>query len=420
MAAETIEGTLAELVREMYPTDEILNTLLKGSALFSEMPKDWDAHGDPIRVAVKYASTSGSGNDFGEAQSAHDGARRAAFLLTTADEYSLYRIAGKAARLNKANEGALIDLIEEVGVDAMETLERNMHRGMWRNGGGAIGQIAGGSASTTLQLANINDIVHFQVGDKIESWGTDGLGVTAGDSEYIEIAEIDEDLGTITKTGGNWSANGHFALNDYLFKRGTIGKTVTGLAGWIPSTAPSSTLFFQVDRSVAANALGGVRVTYDAGDGALRPFLVRMAGRLARGKARPTHAFLNPLRFAQLADELDNQAKFEKIIPKGSSGMPMQGVVGFEAIMLTVGSGVIKVISDADCPTDLVYMLDMETWKIYGYGAPGVLDQDGMTIRAVSNADAYEGRFGCYWQIGCRAPGRNGVGILTDLALPGT
>lgn len=419
MPTEDISGTLSTLVKEAYPDDEVGNMIMQGSLLFAEMGKDWKAKGTPTRVPVKFSSQSGSGNDFAESQLAYDEAQRIAFRIPYHDDFALFRITDKALAVCQGDEGAIADVLDEVTDDAYQRIERNMHRAMWRNGSGQLGVMASGTGGTTIQLASPADIVHFQANDMIESYTGDGTLVTAGDGTYYRIATVNEDDGTITKTGGNWGAvAGTFDDGDGLYLRGTIGKAVRGVSAWIPATAPGATLYYEVDRTANPTALGGVRCPALASDGSIRSFLIRFASRLARGKAKPTHCGMNPVDFGQLCDELGDLVKYEMVMPKNAQGMPIQGAVGFPALIVTVGSGIIKVFSEADIPYGLCYMLTMSTWKIRGPHAPKILGADGLKMARMTTAAAYEGRFGCFWHIACNAPGLNGVGDLSAVQAP--
>ncbi|MCA9656362.1 MAG: hypothetical protein KC501_41030 [Myxococcales bacterium] len=418
MATEDIAGTLSALAKEMYPDDEIGNTLMKGSAIYAEMPKSWDGGGRYERVPVKYASTSGSGNDFAEAQAAHDEAQRVAFEVPWYDDFSLYRLSDKAIQGCRGDEHAMADALQEVGDDAMDTIQRNMHWALWRNGGGARGQIASGSGTDTIKLVDIEDIVHFQVNDLLESYNTDGSAVTTGDGEYLRVYSLSEDDGTLTLAAGTWGSSGNFQANDYLFKRGTIGKAVVGISGIIPATAPTATLFWAVDRSRAPNALGGVRLDALASDGTIENYLIRAASRLKRNKGQPSHCYLNPVDFGQLVSELGDKVHYEKYMPTNSKGMQLQGHIGFDHIVVAVGSGLIKVYAEADVPYGRVYLLTMKGWRIRGMKQPGLLMADGLAMARGSNFPGYEGRMGCFWHIRTNAPGHNLTGDISAVQAP--
>jgi hypothetical protein len=106
-----------------------------------------------------------------------------------------------------------------------------------------------------------------------------------------------------------------------------------------------------------------------------------------------------------------NFASLEKAL--GSKVQYIQhkvGEVGFEGMQIHGPKGSIKIIPDQNCPSDLAWMLQMDTWKLYSLGAaPKILDSDGLKMLREASADAVEVRVGYYAQLGCAAPGFNGV-----------
>ena len=76
--------------------------------------------------------------------------------------------------------------------------------------------------------------------------------------------------------------------------------------------------------------------------------------------------------------------------------------------MINGPRGMIKVIPDQNCPEDVAYMLQMNTWKLYSLGkAVKVLNSDGLNMLRQSSADGVELRHGFYGNVGCRGPGYN-------------
>lgn len=403
-------STLAAIVKEMYPSSAVGGALLVNCPLYAEMPKDWNCAGEPIRMATKYASGGGHSVRFADAQATVGSVALARWQLTTVDEYKLFRVANKALAATKGNRGALMDVLEEVGDTALERLRANIHAALYRDHGYARGRIASGSASTTITLTNPEDVLFWQVGDVVASDDTDGTGAgAADDGENILITGVDEDLGTLTKSGGNWNAGGNFVANDYLFPRGNLGGGLSGLGSWIPASAPGATPFFGVVRNVDPVKLGGIRfVALFAEHQTIEGALVAAAARALRSRAMLTHCFLHPTEFGQLVRELSDRARFEKVVPTNGAGQKVQGHIGFDAIVLSVGSGTIRVFADPYCQRRTAWMLQMDTWKLCGYQEPGWLKpSDGSQILRQADGDAIEGRMGTYYQQGCTAPGNN-------------
>ena len=134
---------------------------------------------------------------------------------------------------------------------------------LFRDGSGAIGQI---STSTTVGSAIIDlvkdtDVTNFEVGMKLQASATkSGGSVRTG---TIEVASVNRTATTnqITCTGNLTAGISAIAQSDYLYVQGNYDSTVTGLEGWIPTTAPTSgDSFFGQDRSTDATRLGGQRI----------------------------------------------------------------------------------------------------------------------------------------------------------------
>jgi hypothetical protein len=68
--------------------------------------------------------------------------------------------------------------------------------------------------------------------------------------------------------------------------------------------------------------------------------------------------------------------------------------------------GPIKVIPDQNCPSDRVFGVQMNTWKLGSVGkAVRVINTDGLTMLRVTDADSVQVRYGFYGNLACKAPG---------------
>ena len=67
---------------------------------------------------------------------------------------------------------------------------------------------------------------------------------------------------------------------------------------------------------------------------------------------------------------------------------------------------------DLYCPRKRGYVVDLDTWKVYGAGdskIPTFLDHDGQKILRQTADDGVEARVGYYGAQGCNAPIFNAV-----------
>ena len=84
------------------------------------------------------------------------------------------------------------------------------------------------------------------------------------------------------------------------------------------------------------------------------------------------------------------------------------GKIGFRALEVHGGTGPIKVVADMSCPSNVVWLLQMDTWKLYTSGpAPKILDEDGLKFLRQATSDGYEVRWGYRGNLACDFPGAN-------------
>ncbi len=174
----------------------------------------------------------------------------------------------------------------------------------------------------------------------------------------------------------------------------------SGLAAWIPATAPaSSDNFFGVNRSVDSTRLAGVR--FNGSAESIEEALVDASELLAREGGMPDVAIMGYASFAALTKALGTRVMYVDL--KGPAEIAFRGIE-------VVGANTrIKVFPDRNCPAQTCYLLTMSSWTLEGLNeVPQILKyDDGISILRVSNADAGELRVGAYYNLSCNAPGWN-------------
>lgn len=394
---------LSDALKQALPSKRIMFVGYRNNPLLGLVPKVTNFGGDVYRCPIWYGGNQGVSALFAKAQANKTGGLYESFNLTRVRKYGLTSIGLEALLASESDAHAFLKArVAEVD-NTVRNVSNDIGHDLYGNFGGSRGRIASGSASVTLTLTNLEDIVHFHKGMKIVSDDTDGTAGGSDDGEAIEIASVDLDAGTITKTGGNWNASGNFAANDFLFREGDFGLCISGLASWLPAAAPGATLHFGVDRSVDPVRLGGVR--YDGTGEAIEEAFIGAATRLGREGAEPDVIMMNHKDFGKFKKSLGSNVVYDVM---KSTNVP----VGFTAIKL-VGfgkGGEIRVLADRNCPQGIAYMLQLDTWQFATLGdAPRMLEvpnKQGSFIWDF-NADSVEVRTGFYGQLGCFAPGFN-------------
>lgn len=299
----------------------------------------------------------------------------------------------------EASQGNANALMEAATVQidgALASAIRSLAIALYGTGSGSIGQCNANATGTTLQLKNADDVTNFEVGQELVFSTANGGGSLKAGS--VTVTGVDRDTGALTVDALTAiAATAGVAANDYIFVTGDYDNKIKGLRAWIPDSAPTSSPFFGLDRSVDVTRLGGIRF-----DGTALPIeeaLQKAAARAAREGARPDVCFVNYSKYTDL--ELSLGSKVQYVTHQ-------VGEIGFRGIVVNGPRGPIKVIPDQNCPSDRAFMLQMDTWKLHSLGkCPRILDSDGLKMLRQASADGVEVRIGYRAQLACDAPGKN-------------
>ena len=385
--------------------------------------KNTDFGGKNKSFPVRSSTPQGRGPTLAGAQGNKTASLYNAFILTRKTDYATATITGETIMAADGDDDSLIDaLVKEID-GAIHTSMRNLALCMYRNGGGARGQIASTTtlASTTLQLANVADVTNWDYGMTFCTAQDDGynnngtlLGLNGGGFTTITVIGVDSDLGKLTTNvnistiGGttNSGVNDPTATNttngSYLFQTAAgvgsdYASMVSGFGAWLPFTAPTSTDFFYGVNRSSSTRLSGNRIT--GGGQAYEDTLIDAATRIVREGGEPTHCFMNPLDWAKLVKALGAKVIYDRA---ESVDNPE---VGFRSVELMGPDGPIKVIHDLNCPAGFAYMGDLSVLSIESAGnVPMILDLDGNTILRNPTADSYDIRIGYYANMVVHAP----------------
>ena len=381
--------TFAAALKQHYTDEKIENMVYKDNPFLAMISKYEDFGGENLKLPVKYGIPMGRSATFADAVSNKTASQLKAFLLTRKADYAIASIANETIEASKGNANAFIEAATFEIDGAIEAATRSLAISLYGDGSGSIG-VVGALATTTasndtVTLATIQDITNFEVGMQL-NFGT----ATANK----KIDSINRDTGVFILDAASGATT-----TEAIYVDGDKDNMLTGLGGWLPSTAPASTdSFFGVNRSSDSTRLGGIR--FDASSLPLEEGLIGAAARVAREGGKPDVCFVNYSNFADLEKALGSKVSYVdvKVNPE----------IGFRGILIHGPRGPIKVVPDQNCPNGVAYMLQMDVWKLYSLGkAPKILDSDGLKFLRESTADAVEARIGYYAQLGCRAPGFN-------------
>lgn len=389
-------------LKELYDGQTVDNLVYADNPFLAMVPKLTDFGGKYRPIPIITGVSQGRSATFSYAQANQSSVQIESFLLTRVSDYSIAQIDNQTMLASATDKMAFLEGSKVVIDGAIRSATLSATSALYRSGTGSIGQIGtiGSVGTGIIALSNPNDVVQFELNMVLQANATDG-GVPRAALGYV-IA-VNRSAGTITVAtsglGGNAANPSLWQADDYLLVQGDVNLKMSGLAAWIPASAPGATSFFGVDRSVDTVRLGGVR--YDGSAQSIEEALIDASSLTAREGGRPGHCMVSFASYSALEKALGSKVQYVDL--KGPAD------IAFRGIAVNGANSVIKVIPDRSCQPYTGYLLQMDTWKLCSLGdLPQILRYgDGLEMLRVYNADAGEVRVGYYGNLACQAPGWN-------------
>lgn len=435
------------ILKTKYPDGAIPQALYKDFPLLALVKKTTNFDGDFKVVALQNERPQGSSSVFSAAQTVASngptggGGSYNKFNVYRTRHYGILRMDGELMKAAVRTSGALVDLWnnETDGISKNELADLEFQ--LFGDGTGTRGTVStytasGGTIAATdrrVSLTTPSDAVYFNLGMRLRF--TDSAGVEQSESNAssngLYVTKIDRKAGTIdftcwttsaqlptwTGTGASLTpANGfliaRFGDNQLASAVGVASGgqgmgVLTGIQAWIPSTVTATT-FWGLDRTSDPVRLAGQRLS--ATGLPMNEALMEGEAQVAiQGVGYPDTIIVNPLDLQNLKKALGTDITYDRV-QSNIAG------VSFKAIEYDGMNGPMKIVSDAFCPRNRAFMLQLSSWELSTLGpAPQLLDWDNNDFLRVAGADQYEVRFGHYGQFICNNPGANI--IITNFGL---
>jgi hypothetical protein len=390
-------------LKELYDGQVVENLVYADNPFLAMVPKRTDFGGKYKPIPIQTGVTQGRSATFANAQGNQTAPLLQSFLLTRFSDYSLATIDNQTMLASRTDKMAFLEGSKLVIDSAIRSLTNSLASAIFRSGTGSISQIGALPGSGVITLANAADVVQFENGMTLQANATDG-GTPRAALGYV--IRVNRSAGQITVSATSISGSAAdpsgWAPNDYLLVQGDNNAKISGLAAWLPLTAPGTgDSFYGVNRSVDTTRLAGVR--YVGTNQPIEEALIDASSLLAREGGRPDVCVTNFATYSALEKALG--AKVQYVDLKGPAE------IAFRGIMVHGAASAIKVFPDRNCPAQMGYLLQMNTWALESLGpAPQILRYgDGLEMLRVYNADAGEVRVGYYANLRTNAPGWNAV-----------
>jgi hypothetical protein len=369
--------------------------------------------GKYIDHVIDYSRGGGRSASFSLAQGNPLGTKGVQMALQTVQDYAVVRWDDELLQSVEGQDAAaFFDARTKEADNKMAQLGDSASHALFRGGSGAIMQIAStqSGSSTTINAKVADDVKHLQVGMKIYADSVDGGGTVGTTISFVKSVDLEAGTYEVAATDGgaaDTATNRDLTANQYVFVYGDYDAKVDGIQSWLPSSVSGGDSFWGVNRSVDRIRLAGWYKSFVGTP--IEEAIPHMASLITRiAEANPKLCIINPNDWVRLVNSLGTRVNYIDIKPD------QKATFGFRGILLNGPKGPIEVVQDADCPDKEALLLDMRTWLLYhkGDSPMSLINRDGLTIRAVADADQWEARFKSNLQLACDAPGFNGRMIL--------
>jgi len=416
----------------IYSKQAVVDETYKNRPFHAIVPKATDFPGRAFVQDVLTSYPQGRSRGFSNAQANKSGAQIDQFTVPRAYDFALASVDIWTMYASEDDRGALLDALTTAINGARGSLMRSATIAEFRDGTGLLGRVGAVTtgASGTITLTDPKDIVNFEKNMALNAYGssnatyssttwvagtatrhtTAGNTVTAPDGStsagVMIVQSVDRINGILTldnvPTNVATTNGGDFLCADGDYSTQTVagvtcfGK-ITGLAGWIPYGGPSSTdSFMGLNRSGDNARLAGWS-SNQIGKAEDEALLNASYEAFMFNGAAPTHAFVSPNRFNNIAKLLGPQKRYTEV--KATTGS-----IGFQALEVQGQGSMLKVLADPNCPDSRGYLLTMEDIKLMTLGAmPRFLNPNNRTLLEAT-ANRVEIRVGYAGNIVCKAP----------------
>lgn len=389
-------------LQEMY-SDILEEVSMWDKPVLAMIPKRTDWTGDTFQQPIQYANNAGRAGTLAAAQASANGAKGVQFSLTSAQDYGVIQISGETIRasgggdMTRGKARAFLEARRSEIKSTTEALMQSISHGAFRNGSGIRGTRASIS-SNTITLTNAHDGIFWDVGMMMGAYASDLTTARVGTSR---VTNVNRGPTTTTVTVASAAAIASFADGDVLFVEGDYNTRIKGFASWVPTTAPDTTAFFGIDRSVDVTRLGGLRYA------GTEPIVERLVNAEAFARvqgAKLDIIAMHPTQLANIKSTLGDKIRYHE-------RKSADAKFSFKGVALDTDYGTVDLIPDPACPSTTAYGLQLNTWSLVSRGdCPGPLDHLGGNrgdFFTLTTSDGIEGRYGYYAQLACSAPGYN-------------
>lgn len=404
------------ILKDYYTDDKMKEMSYGENPFFAFVKKERGvmAGGRRYVQPVEIAHPGNASADFATAMTNGSASKYEDFLIPRKKQYQKVEVDHELLFATQNQREAFQKAMNEFD-RGLRGLGEKIGKRLYRTQGGALGQMANATVATNqFALADKAAAFNFHLNQIIVFSDTDGSSSLrdSGDTTTVTAVDIENAIVTCADTL-NVKITG-IGVSDYVFSQGDYNACLAGLEDWLPVDNRSTKLaasFNSVTRSEAPDYLGGIYMDGTA-MGGLDEVIIKLAGKLGKYGAQTSHVIANPESLSDLELLSNSRMRIMSEINTKVIGENGDVLVGFSGYRAVVAGRTVKIYGDRNCPSTRLYALQLDTWTLWHTGdLVNWLGEQytGSKLRMSETADSAEARLGSYQNLGCSAPGWNGV-----------
>jgi len=404
MAAASTRTALADMFKTIYVGKDLTNHSKRKTPLGDKITKKDDFYGDGFTIGFNGGLNWGVSPTLSSTTdplASASGFKK--WVITETNQlYGRLTLDNLSMMRSKKDIGAFLQIRqkETEAILANMKMLRLGHQ-LWGDGSGALAQVVSvtGADPVTAITLNFADAVHFDGFRGVAGTGKQRIyfatnanklsgGTKDGTTTYYTVDKVNryDSSGncvlTVTRAAG--SVTGDPAATNWIYNFGFYGSAPKGIGAWIPSTDPSATTFFGMDRSDEPQMKAGWRGTWE---GSIQSSASRLVSVMSNYFDPEFSAlWLSAYRWEQLKDELTAQGRFYIDEVKSLE-------FGTSALRMVTPTGSLPVVCDPYCPQDTGWLLRHSDIEVHSTGPLIHLADEDLTALRLSDADGLEVRF---------------------------
>lgn len=407
------------ILKDVYTEEKILEQSYGMNPFFAlvEKKRGKRAGGRRYIQPCEIGNPGGGSSLYGTARKNGTASRYQDFILSRQTQYQFIQVDHELLFATEERADAFQEALMEFD-RGFKSLGEKIGRRLYRTQGGSAGQLSiASTTTTTLTFTDNAAVFNFHVNDVLQFSTTDGTGSLLDGGDTVTVTAVDQVAGTVTINTDLATKIAGITTSSFVFQEGDYNTCLAGLEDWMPvdnRTTKLAASFNGVTRSTDPVYLGGVE--YDGtGAGSLDEVMIKLAGYIGTFGGAPTHVFANPQSLSDLQCVSNSKVRIEANINTSVKTDDGKLIVGFRGYRVLIGGTAVDVYADRNCPSTRLPILQLDTWRLWHTGdLINWLGESytGSRLMPSRETDTAESMLGSYMNLGCKAPGFNGVAKL--------